>query len=232
MPGIYSQSTNPVSKYVEFLLRNRDKVDNFAELLAPLNVKYVILVHEVDYKLYDFLYRQGDLKVILEKPGITLLKNQHPTVRVYVVDRVVHIDSLEEYLELSKKQDVMKHLYILGSGTSNGEDTETQELDVAEKSPVRYRVSGTGMKYTVFTVPQNVNTDYWEYNGKKPALRNLGFMPAFESSPDGGEVVYTRFYHIYLPSYITSLVALSLTAWYYWGRKKDRTSRGTTNSMK
>ena len=169
--------------------------------------------------------------VVLEKGGITLFKNKHPTARVYGVDSVVYVESLDEYLELSEEQDVMEHLYILGSGPSNGGDGEMQRLNFGEKSPLKYQIEGTSHKYTIFTVPQNVNTDYWEYNGRQ-SLKHLGFMPAFESSPDGGEVVYTRFYHVYLPSYITSLVALSLTAWYYWGRKKDRTSRGTTNSMK
>jgi len=33
------------------------------ELLAPLNVKYVILVNEADYQTYDFLKNQKDLSV-------------------------------------------------------------------------------------------------------------------------------------------------------------------------
>jgi len=74
----------------------RDNVSNLGELLAPLNVKYVLLVHEVDYASYDFLYQQEDLTVELEKPGITLLKNEHPTARAYGVNSVVYINSLEE----------------------------------------------------------------------------------------------------------------------------------------
>lgn len=219
MPGIYSQSTNPISKYVEFLLGHGNDVDNLGELLAPLNVKYVILVHEVDYTNYDFLYHQDDLKVDLEGQGLTLFRNEHPVAKIYGIDSVVYIESVDEYLELSKEQDVMEHLYILGSGPSNGGNGQMQRLNFVEKSPIKYQIEGTVRKYTVFTVPQNVSTEHWEYDGKQP-LKNLGFMPAFESDEGGGEIVYTRFYYVYLPSYIISAVALVVLMVTYFNRGK------------
>lgn len=209
MPGIYSQSTNPISKYVEFLLERKDQVDNLGELLAPLNVKYIILVHESDYGIYNFLYNQKDLRVIIEKPGITLFENDYPIARVYAVNSVIYIDSLEEYIDLSTEQDVMEHLYVIGSESSNGSSTEMEMLHLVEESPVRYTVSGTSLKYTTFNVPQNVSTEAWTYNGEEPVMRNLGFMPAFESSQHGGEIKYNRFYYVYLPSYILSILTLS-----------------------
>ena len=224
--GKYSGSTNPISKYVEFLLGNASNVSNLGELLASLNVKYVLLVHEVDYASYDFLYQQEDLTVELEKPGITLLKNEHPTARVYGVNSVVYINSLEEYLELSIEQDVMEHLYVIGSGPSGHDSAQMEKLAVTEKSPTAYLTDGTSQEYTIVTVPQNMSTQYWEYNGNKPPLQNLGFMPAFTSSPDGGEIVYTRFYHVYLPSYIVSTVALTaalgVMVCFYFRRSKEK----------
>jgi len=213
-PGIYSQSTNPISKYVEFLLGNASNANNLGELLAPLNVKYVILVHEADYEAYHFLHQQWDLAVELEKPGITLFKNEHPVARIYGLDSVVYVTSLDEYLELSKTQDVMEHLYILGNGSSSSGNGEMQMLDFVEKSPVNYWVEGTQARYTTFTVPQKVSTEHWSYQGEQ-SLENLGFMPAFESDEGGGEIVYTRFQHVYLPSYIVSLVALGFMVSYY-----------------
>ena len=221
VPGIYSQSTNPISGYVEFVLRNRNDIDNMGELLAPLNVKYVILVHEADYQFYDSLYQQEDLTVELEKPGITLFRNEHPTARAYGVDSIVYIEDLEEYLELSRTQDVTEHLYILGSGTSDAMGAGTDEIDLVQRSPVRYQIEGSQMRWTVFTVPQLVNNEHWQYNGRQP-IENLGFMPAFESAEDGGEVIYTRFYYVYLPSYIISLAAVVFIVWYYF----SRTSKG------
>lgn len=217
--SIYSQSTNPISKYVEFLLGNGNDVDNLGELLAPLNVKYIILVHEVDYAGYDFVYHQDDLKVELETQGLTLFENEHPVARVYAVDSVVYVENLDEYLELSGEQDVMEHLYILGSGPSSGSDGDMQRLDFTQRNPVKYQIQGATHKYTIFTVPQGVSTEHWEYNDKQP-VKNLGFMPAFESAEDGGEIFYTRFYRVYLPSYIFSTVALIVLLVAYFNRGK------------
>ena len=166
----------------------------------------------MDYAGYDFLYQQEDLTIELEKPGITLLKNEHSTARAYGVSSMVHIDSLEEYLELSSEQDVMEHLYVIGSEQGGGGDSSVQmeEFAVTKENPVKYQIAGSSQTYTIFTVPQNMSTQGWEYNDDKSTLQNLGVMPAFTSSPDGGEIAYTRFHHVYLPSYLISSVALVL----------------------
>jgi len=242
VPRIYSQSTSPVSKYTEFLLFNKNKLGNFGELLAPINVKYVILAHESDYESYEFLYHQMDLTVVLQSEEITLFRNEHPVAKAYGVDSVVFIESLEEYLELSQTHDVTEHLFIMENAEMSGVGYPSLEggeersssvgvalpsgspsvegIECVELIPVRYDVGGSQRKYTIFTLPQEVSSDYWEYDGR-PAIKNLGFMPTFSSTPDGGEVVYTRFYHVFLPSYIISLMTLAFMAWYYfWGATK------------
>ena len=222
VPGIYSQSTNPISKYVEFLLSSKDDVENFGELLSPLNVKYVLLANEADYEWYDFLYGQAGLALALENEEIALFRNEHPIARAYGVNSMVYIENLEEYLELSQTQDVMEHLYILGGGTGVGNRSPMEKLDIVRKNPVKYQVEGSQRNYTIFTIPQMVSGE-WEYNGQL-AMKNLGFMPAFESDEEGGSVVYKRFYYAYLPSYIISLIALAFMAWYYFHRSRQEPS--------
>lgn len=213
MPGIYTQSTNPVSGYVSFLLGKSEKIDNFGELLAPLNVKYVILVAEADYQKYDFLYRQAELKNELSLPGITLFENVHPTARIYGVNSGVYIKNLDEYLELSKTQEVMEHLYVFGDGAG---DTGSGMIPVefTRASELRYTVKGNAARYTIFTVPQRYSTNGWTYNGEKE-IKNLGFMPAFLSGERGGDIVYERFYTIFLPGYLISLATLIAIAGYF-----------------
>jgi hypothetical protein len=227
--SIYSQSTDPISKYVEFILPKGNEINNLGELLAPLNVRYIILVNEADYESYDYLYRQEDLKVEFQKYGITLFKNEHPTSRTYAVNSVVHLDSLDEYLELSKKQDVMEHVYVFGDRPQGEGNGQMESLECEEKSSVNYQVSGALNKYTVFTVPQNVNTDYWEYNGQEPVLQNLGFVPAFISSPEGGKIVYTRFYRVYLPCYVISGLMLCFMIFLYFRHRQRK--RNTVNDI-
>jgi hypothetical protein len=223
--SIYSQSSNPVSKYIEFILPRGNEINNLGELLAPLNVKYIILVNEADYESYDFLYRQEDLKVEFQKSGITLFKNEHPTSRTYAVNSVVYLDSLNEYLELSKKQDVMDHVYVFGDRPQDEGNGQMESLECKEKSSVKYQVKGATNKYTVFTIPQNVNTNYWEYNSQEPVLQNLGFMPAFISSPEGAEIVYTRFYRVYLPCYVISGLILCLMIFLYFRYRKRKRNK-------
>ena len=218
IPDVYSQSTYPISEYVEFLLVNKDDIENMGELLAPLNVKYIILAHEVDYEAYDFLYRQADLAVELEEQGITLFKNLHPRAKIYGVNSIVHIENLEQYLDLSKTQDVMEHIYLLGNGSGDGETSKMEAVGYERKSAVKYHVQGSQMEYLTFTVAQRAATEHWEYDGQQ-SMKNLGFMPSFESDSGGGELVYTRFYYVYLPCYVISLITLAAVAGFYFLRK-------------
>lgn len=204
--SIYSQSTNPTSNYVDFVLENGDAIENLGELLAPLNVKYVVLLHEADYEEYGFLAQQRDLEVELEKGSLTLFKNQHSTARAYGVDSVIHISTLEEYVELSVEQDVMHHVYILGAGESDSDSTGMQPLAVVQRRPTRYEVEGNEKRWTVLTVPQTVSGDHWQFEGSR-AAKNLGIMPVFEVGENGGVVTYSRFYNVYLPGYIVSSLA-------------------------
>jgi hypothetical protein len=74
------------------------------------------------------------------------------------------------------------------------------------------------MEYLAFTVSQRAATEHWEYDGQQ-SMNNLGFMPAFESEGDGGELVYTRFYYVHLPCYVISLITLAAVAGFYFLRK-------------
>ncbi|MFC2122452.1 DUF6541 family protein [Bacteroidota bacterium] len=223
--GQYSSSTNPVSGYVEFLLRHAHEIDNLGELLAPLNVKYIILTHEADYRNYDFVLDQSDMITAYQKGTITLIKNNHPVAKAYAVNSTIYIDNLEEYLEISREQDVTEHLYLFGdSSKDSGGVDGVQILDHIAKSPVRYQVGDTVNKYTIFILPQRQSTDNWEYNGQQ-AVRNLGVMPAFNSVASGGEILYSKFHRIYLPSYLVSATAWLLIAAWWLYRKQSSLSK-------
>jgi hypothetical protein len=223
---IYSESTNPVSKYVEFLLQNRGQIDNLGELLAPLNVKYILLVQDVDYTSYAFLNQQKDLTVELELNGLTLFRNEHPLARAYSVDSLVYIKDWQEYLELSQSQDATEHLYIIGQGQNEAGDGGMEVSTVTARSPVKYDSAGSEKRWAIFTLPHEVSTHSWEYDSTVP-LYNLGFIPAFATDKAGGEVVFTRFYRLYLPSYIASaavlciLVAIYLVPWRNKTKRQD-----------
>ena len=73
---VYSESTNPVSRYIEAALKDEGKNRNFGELLSPLGIKYVILAKEVDWEGYHFLKEQPDLTIVKDTPHLILFLNR------------------------------------------------------------------------------------------------------------------------------------------------------------
>ena len=73
--GIYTESTNPVSHYIEAILAQSQKIDNLGELIAPLKVKYAVLEKEADWQEYSFLLKQKDLQLVQDLPTISVFSN-------------------------------------------------------------------------------------------------------------------------------------------------------------
>jgi hypothetical protein len=191
MGSIYSQSTNPTQRYIESLLSNRDKITNFGELIIPLNVKYVLLTKEVDYKKYSFLFNQTDLKLIKETENFYIFKNAHPVSRFYLSSSLPPSDP-EEQSEFIKS---------------------LKPSDYTQLSPVKFSVNANA-GYVVF-VPPNLDSEWWELDGRTST--NKGLYAVYPAG--SGMVYYTRF-NTYLVGYFVSLVTLiGLIIWYY--RKDD-----------
>ena len=81
---IYTSSTNPVSRYVQNLLKK--DIANFGNRLKLINVKYVILAKESDYRNYFYLFNQSDLELIKETDNLYLFKNKNEVHKFYQAD--------------------------------------------------------------------------------------------------------------------------------------------------
>jgi len=73
---VYTESTNPVSRYIEATLQRKGEIENFGEFISPLGIKYVILAKEVDWDKYLFLKEQKDLDIIKDSPHIQVYINR------------------------------------------------------------------------------------------------------------------------------------------------------------
>jgi len=219
---IYTQSLHPVSHYVEFLFglpeqKGRD-MTNLGELASLVNAKYLLLTKEADWKwYYELLSWQEDLTLVKETSHLLVFKNEHRTARIYQVGNVAYIEDWDELLKRSKSEDVVDYLYLVGKGEGTDNPESGQPVPYRVKSPARYLIDESVPRYIVFAPTQEMNTNHWEYNGKK-SLKHLGFMPSFRSNDAGGVLVYSRFYRVYLPSYIVSLVVIASMIWYYFRR--------------
>jgi len=121
--SIYSQSTNPAQRYVESLLVKRNNLTNFGELMIPLNVKYVLLTKEVDYKEYFFLFNQTDMQLIKETENFYIFENRYAVSRFYLADTID------------------QHNF-----------TNLKPISYTQASPVKFHIEA-GEGYTVFVPP-------------------------------------------------------------------------------
>jgi hypothetical protein len=216
--GIYSESPHPASQYLEFLLKNPGYT-NFGELVAPLNVKYIILAREVDYKQYQFLYNQDDLRVVLENEDLIVFRNEHETAKLYEVDHAYAIRDWNELIQRSKTEDITNALFLIedsGTASSGHEQSEKRILNYSKKSSVEYDLEGTPTKkYLIFTTTYAQD---WDYEGHSP-LNNMGLTNAFETdSVTDGKIKYGRF-RVYALGYGISAAFLSFLVGFYLFRR-------------
>ncbi len=196
---IYSSSTNPVSRYIEFLLSKKDKIDNFGELVAPLDVKYILLTKEADYKLYDFLYKQKDLEVVKDTENLVVFRNSHPVSRFYQVDNITTIKSWEDLLDLSKTLDMTSSAFVIGS-ENKIQASQRLVLNHTTDSPARYRLEKPSKRYVIFS--QKYSED-WKLDGKMP-FGNFGVTNVYDASGIKENTLYYQRFNIYLFGYTAS----------------------------
>ncbi|MFH1432375.1 MAG: hypothetical protein ABIG84_04110 [archaeon] len=80
--GIYSSSNNPGSGYIESIMTRN--TTGLGQSLAKINVKYILLKKEVDYKPYEqLLNTQEDITLIKNTTNLLLYVNTIPTYRIY-----------------------------------------------------------------------------------------------------------------------------------------------------
>jgi len=212
--GIYSTSTNPTSQYIEFLLANKKNYTNLGELLSLVNVKYIAIAKEVDWKNYNFLYNQSDLELIYDSPELALFKNKHPTYKFYSTDSKSYISNWSALLQASKHTDVLDTIWILDNRTAISPSTHSS-VEYVRSSQVSYQIGGNSGKpdgkYIVFT--SNFNKD-WVLNSQQPSA-NLGLTSYYNM--EEGTLSYTRF-KLYLIGYLISGISFILLLLLYLGK--------------
>ena len=197
----FSNNSNRVSKYVESLLENRESMESFGKLIAPLNAKYVVLFKEGDYQSYSFLQEKQDLELVFEGATIALFHNLSSTARAYTVKDLVYLSSLDDYLRGGFDQNPIERLYILESsgaepllyGPASG--IISDQAPITHRNPVSYRIENGDGEYLVLTLPQRTTRSTLRHS-EEPVLLNLGMMPACHISSAGGTITFSRFYNV------------------------------------
>ncbi|MBI5228652.1 hypothetical protein HY991_00970 [Candidatus Micrarchaeota archaeon] len=224
--GIYSQSTNPTSKYIEFLLANKGNRTNFGNLLSVINVKYVVLAKEADYRSYSFLYNQTDLELVKESSNLIVFKNKVKTAKLYASNELLEINDWKELLELSKQTPLNTLAFELNKTKAEKSalnatfvtENAFKYLKYVKKSPTELQLNEIPTKkYVVFTSNYAEN---WRLDGEKP-FKNAGVTNAFEvKNSINGLKITNEGFNYYLIGYGISFITLIILGVYWWRERK------------
>lgn len=73
---IPTQSVDPFSAWVQQILAHRGEVQELGHLVAPLDVRFIVLLEEADRERYRFLERQSDLTTLYRGTALRLFENR------------------------------------------------------------------------------------------------------------------------------------------------------------
>jgi hypothetical protein len=204
---IYSHSTNPAQKYVQFLLSNNNRVNNFGELVSSLNIKYILLTKESDYSNYRFLYNQTDLQLVFDNSEFSIFVNKEYVGRLYTPADIIVSQNFNDLLQQSKSKDISHSAIITSSNQDvNAEGLKFEKLEYTVNSPVRF-TARTLTNLTVFS-PPNFDVRHWVVEGAYTP-ETFGYQ-ALYVDPKQSTIKYDRF-SVYLMSYCISASALAIS---------------------
>ena len=221
--NIQTQSSNPTQQYIGYLLEHKTEINNFGELVTPLNVKYVILAKDVDYQTYDFLYNQSDLELVKENKELVVFKNRHNTSRIREVTSIKRIMDWSELVEQSKTIEISNYGFILTSANPNEIETAysdtINDLNYTKISPMKYQIFRTA-KYIVFTSPTH-DQNGWVIKGND-GLDSNGLYSVFKTNEinESSEYIYYKPFSFHLIGGIVSLVAILFLLYPYIQRRQ------------
>lgn len=214
--GSSSNSSNPVSAYVEAILKQGNEVRDMGKLIAPLNARYIVLFKAADVNTYNYLATQKDLERVFDGPTIALYRNTYSTARAYTVNAVSRLKDLAECKRVYSTKKPLEYLFVLDS-------TQTQDVPptlsqhkssdlpkIQIENPVKYLIKTQEDGYLVFSLPQRSIRNGWEFNGKPPIAMNLGMAPTFAVDAGSGTIKFSRFYSRELLMY--GIAAIGLVA--------------------
>jgi hypothetical protein len=183
-------NASAVDRYVSASLDSGRERGNMGAMLAPLNVKYVVLALNPASVNFTYVLKQKDLEIVRRWKDLVLLRNR------VSVSRLVAVDMKGSYRSLDQLGEVASGDNLLGSNISKGDKTNIPDshgtpvahLDKGPATVTAFIRPAEGKKQTLlFAEPYDVN---WRLGGE-PAAQNLGVTSAFSLGTQWGKVTIT-----------------------------------------
>jgi hypothetical protein len=136
----------------------------------------------------------------LETENFYVFKNKVFKGLIFSVDGVAYVKDWDELINVSKREDITKRLYLIGNDKEEGNET-CRTLKFEKVSPVEYVIEDKPLGYIIFT--EEYSKD-WKLNGEEP-LKAYGVVNAYISTNTSQKrIVYERFHKICVPAYLIS----------------------------
>jgi len=173
----------PIDRYVNTALQSGRVRGNLGSMLAPLNVKYLVLARNPASVNFEFVEKQRDLEKVLDLGDIVLLRNRAPS------DRLTLVNSSGTYTTLERLARQVSGGLLLGSHLEHGTRTSLPEArgrPIPHDSAGQIRLSARslpgGPQSHSFLLFGEQFSDRWSMNGSQ-ATENLGTTIAFRLAP-------------------------------------------------
>jgi hypothetical protein len=101
LAGLEPQTSDATSRYVSFVTSVGRDTRDFGNLVAPLDVRFVVLAKTEDWARYRWLFRQRDLAVVGRWPDLVLFENRIPTTAAYQPGASINVNDWGEVIGLA-----------------------------------------------------------------------------------------------------------------------------------
>lgn len=205
--GAVRLDRQPLDGYVQAALDSGRQRGNLGAMLAPLNVKYVLMARNQAGVLFEYVNRQRDLEVVREWDDLVLLRNRVPVSRLTLAPGLGAFKDWGSVGEAASGANLSGSRITASSQTSiaavSGEPLGTTESS-SRKIVSRVPATGTPGKLNLMTMPGPsllVGEPYdghWRVSGDPEAgpERQLGVTMAFGATP--GQPVEVRYVYLLL----------------------------------
>jgi len=99
-------------RFLEYATANGASLDNFGALVAPLGVRYVVLVRGGDWQSYGWLAHQHDLVRLFSSAAVEVFGNKEPAFSGRRASTVVHVPDWGSLLALSNAVDIANDVVL------------------------------------------------------------------------------------------------------------------------
>jgi hypothetical protein len=226
---IETESSNPRSDYLEYLIGVGPDTTHLGRLLAPLGIRYILLAKTDDWMDYGFMYTQSDIQVVHDWSDLTLFENTEPAPLATAPTSTLTVDTWGDVVGLAQEASLTDYYIVVrnpGPGPIREPDitapaSPAMSVPVSVQSPVQLTISAAAhVPRLVLAEPFDSS---WSMDGQS-ASEELGAIVGFSNAPSGTvSVEYGRWTVVrdaYIAGVVITLCLVALVGTLLWRRRR------------